>query len=153
MQSCAAPLTVETTMRVSTPGRHCSGAMFLGSMTFMDSAFICSHDAVENQTPCIHARGQRISISTQENAMAPSSPKIALITGAARGIGLATAKRFLADGWNVALLDIEGALLSGAVADLADPDHTLALPCDVSNAKAVAGALAEIERRFGRLDA
>src|SRR6267142_6520718 len=84
----------------------------------------------------------------------PASPqKIALVTGAARGIGLATAKRFLAEGWQVALLDIEGELLRGAVAGLADPDHTLALHCDVSDAKAVAGAIAEIERRFGRIDA
>ena len=85
--------------------------------------------------------------------MTASPPKVALVTGAARGIGLATAKRFLADGWNVALLDIEGALLNDAVADLANPGNTLALHCDVSDSKAVAGAIAEIERRFGRLDA
>src|SRR5882757_5023113 len=85
--------------------------------------------------------------------MAPSPQKVALVTGAARGIGLATAKRFLADGWRVALLDIEGELLNGAVAGLANPDHALALHCDVSDCKAVAGAIAEIERRFGRLDA
>ena len=85
--------------------------------------------------------------------MAPSPQKVALVTGAARGIGFATAKRFLADGWRVALLDIEGELLDRAVADLADSENTLALDCDVSLAKAVAGAIAEIERRFGRLDA
>src|SRR6185437_4436833 len=85
--------------------------------------------------------------------MTASAPKVALVTGAARGIGLATAKRFLADGWRVALLDIEGELLDRAVADLANPENTLALHCDVSNSKAVAGAIAAIERRFGRLDA
>src|SRR5436190_1321722 len=81
------------------------------------------------------------------------SQKVALVTGAARGIGLATAKRFLAEGWRVALLDIEGELLHGAVAGLADPDHTLALRCDVSDADAVADAMAAVSRRFGRLDA
>jgi NAD(P)-dependent dehydrogenase (short-subunit alcohol dehydrogenase family) len=85
--------------------------------------------------------------------MALADQKVALVTGAARGIGLATAKRFLAEGWLVALLDIERELLDSAVAALADPDHTLALTCDVSDAKAVAGAMAAIERRFGRLDA
>jgi NAD(P)-dependent dehydrogenase (short-subunit alcohol dehydrogenase family) len=85
--------------------------------------------------------------------MTPSPKKVALVTGAARGIGLAVAKRFLAEGWRVALLDIEGELLHGAVAALADPDHTLSLRCDVSDAAAVAAAIAEIERRFGRLDA
>jgi NAD(P)-dependent dehydrogenase (short-subunit alcohol dehydrogenase family) len=85
--------------------------------------------------------------------MTPSPKKTALVTGAARGIGLAVARRFLSEGWHVALLDIEGELLRAAVAAIAEPDNTLALHADVSDAAAVAGAIAETERRFGRLDA
>jgi 3alpha(or 20beta)-hydroxysteroid dehydrogenase len=79
--------------------------------------------------------------------------KVALVTGAARGIGLGVAKKFLSQGWRVALLDIEGELLRAAHAALDAADDTLALQCDVADAPAVAGAVAEIERRFGRLDA
>ena len=85
--------------------------------------------------------------------MTSPSSKVALVTGAARGIGLATARRFLAEGWRVALLDIEGELLKGAVAAIADPDNTLALHCDVSDAAGVAAAIDAIGNRFGRLDA
>ena len=87
------------------------------------------------------------------SSLQSSLQKVALVTGAARGIGLATAKRFLAEGWRVALLDIERELLQGVVADLANPDNTVALPCDVSDAGGVAAAVAEVARRFGRLDA
>src|SRR3984893_15092075 len=86
-------------------------------------------------------------------AATPSPQKVALVTGAARGIGLAVAKRFLAEGWRVALLDIEGELLWKSVEALAAPGNTQALHYDVSDARAVASAIAEIERRFGRLDA
>lgn len=78
--------------------------------------------------------------------------KVALVTGAARGIGLAIAKRFLAEGWRVALLDIEAELLRSAVEGL-HPENTLGLHCDVSDAGAVASALSETEEHFGRLDA
>ena len=85
--------------------------------------------------------------------MTPALQKVALVTGAARGIGLATAKKFLAEGWRVALLDIQGELLRGEVAALEQPDHTLALDYDVSDAEAVAAAVSMLEQRFGRLDA
>ncbi|MGN1289419.1 NAD(P)-dependent dehydrogenase (short-subunit alcohol dehydrogenase family) [Bradyrhizobium macuxiense] len=85
--------------------------------------------------------------------MNASAHKVALVTGAARGIGLAAAKRFLADGWRVALLDIEGELLRAAVAALKQPDDTLALTCDVSDADGVTKAITAITGRFGRLDA
>jgi NAD(P)-dependent dehydrogenase (short-subunit alcohol dehydrogenase family) len=85
--------------------------------------------------------------------MPDSAAKVALVTGAARGIGLATAKRFLADGWRAALLDIDGGTLTAEVASLANPDSTLALVCDVSDARQVAAGMASIAQRFGRLDA
>src|SRR5262249_13679912 len=85
--------------------------------------------------------------------MTASPSKVALVTGAARGIGLATARRFLAEGFRVALLDIEDELLTGAAASLADSDHTLALHCDVADARGVAAAIETIATRFGRLDA
>ena len=85
--------------------------------------------------------------------MPPSPQKVALVTGAARGIGLAAAKRFLAEGWRVALLDIEGELLRDAVTAIASPENTLALVCDVADAAGVTAAIEEVSRRFGRLDA
>ena len=58
--------------------------------------------------------------------------KTALVTGAARGIGLAVAKRFLAEGWHVALLDINAEQLRETMAALAEPAKTIDIICDVS---------------------
>lgn len=85
--------------------------------------------------------------------MAQDIPKVALVTGAARGIGLATAKRFLADNWRVAMLDIDAVTLAQAMAELDAPHVTLSLTCDVADPAAVRAAFDAAAERFGRLDA
>jgi NAD(P)-dependent dehydrogenase (short-subunit alcohol dehydrogenase family) len=82
-----------------------------------------------------------------------ASRKVALVTGAARGIGHAVAKRFLGEGWHVALLDIEHELLTQSVAALNAPDTTMEIHADVSDAAQVTRAFAELHARFGRCDA
>ena len=79
------------------------------------------------------------------------SARVALVTGGGRGIGLATARRFLEEGWQVALLDVDPEVLAGGVASL--PSPVLELVCDVSDPAAVAEALRRTAERFGRLDA
>jgi NAD(P)-dependent dehydrogenase (short-subunit alcohol dehydrogenase family) len=78
--------------------------------------------------------------------------KVALVTGAARGIGLATAKRFLADNWRVALLDIDGETLNSSYAALPS-NNVIAICCDVADTTGVASAIAQVGDKFGRLDA
>src|SRR5260370_746191 len=71
----------------------------------------------------------------------------------ARAMGLGVTKRFVAEVWRVALLDIESELLRGAVAALQRPDATLALCCDVSDQVAVTAAIEAVDHSFGGLDA
>ena len=81
-----------------------------------------------------------------------SSP-VAVVTGGARGIGLAVARWFLAHGHQVALIDIDAATLAATDAALADPDHVLAVHGDVSKPEQVQAAMAAVVARFGRIDA
>ncbi len=81
------------------------------------------------------------------------SQKAVLVTGAARGIGLATAKRFLKDGWCVGLLDIDSATLAGTIENLNAGDRALRIDADVAEADQVRDAIAAVDNHFGRLDA
>ncbi|TAE22251.1 MAG: SDR family oxidoreductase [Cytophagales bacterium] len=76
--------------------------------------------------------------------------KIATVTGAARGIGLATTKLFLANGWQVVLIDRDEAELQAASAQL---PGTLAVCCDVSVPEQVDAMVATVLAHFGRIDA
>ncbi len=85
--------------------------------------------------------------------MSDAASRVAVVTGAARGIGLATAKRFLADGWKVALVDIEGDQLAVAVAALTPATDVMGQVCDVSQPDQVSAVFSAIARHFGRVDA
>ncbi len=78
---------------------------------------------------------------------------VAVVTGGARGIGLAIGQWFLAHGHDVALLDIDIAPLAATETALAMPGRVLALPCDVSDPAAVDAAAAAVMARWGRVDA
>lgn len=78
--------------------------------------------------------------------------KTAIVTGAARGIGLATARLFLEEGRRVALVDNDAEELAAAHSEL-DDARAVAMPCDIADPDAV-GALAQrAEAEFGRVDA
>jgi meso-butanediol dehydrogenase / (S,S)-butanediol dehydrogenase / diacetyl reductase len=89
----------------------------------------------------------------------PANPPVAVVTGAARGIGLAIAEWFLRQKYKVALIDIDKATLGGAViqigrmAQIARPSDALAIHCDVSDPAQVKAAAAQVMSRFGRVDA
>ncbi len=83
----------------------------------------------------------------------PLSKPVAVVTGGARGIGLAIAQRFLSQGHRVALLDIDGETLSRTAVMLNDADHVLAIHCDVSKPEQVKAAVADVVATFGRIDA
>lgn len=78
---------------------------------------------------------------------------VALITGAARGIGLAIAKSFLASGHRVALLDIDAPELERALARINQPSLTLGVVCDVALPAQVDASVASIVAQWGRIDA
>jgi glucose 1-dehydrogenase len=80
------------------------------------------------------------------------SGKVAVITGAARGIGRACAERFLNDGVRVVISDIDGDGLARTTAELARPGELRAIPADVTKRADIDRLVAAAATDFGRLD-
>jgi meso-butanediol dehydrogenase/(S,S)-butanediol dehydrogenase/diacetyl reductase len=79
--------------------------------------------------------------------------KVALITGGAGAIGLATAGRFAEEGARVVIADREGDRLDRAATDLRDSGlDVIAMPVDVTSEASVQELLARIAADQGRLD-
>ncbi len=80
--------------------------------------------------------------------MAALTDRIVLITGGARGIGAASARRLAGDGARVVLADLDG----NAAGKLAGELGGMAVQADVTRAADVEGMVDEVYARFGRLD-
>ena len=77
--------------------------------------------------------------------------KTILITGATKNTGLAIARRFAADGWNVAITSRDAAAAEAAAKGI--EGEVLGLGMDPANVADIRGAFAAVKERFGRLDA
>ena len=81
------------------------------------------------------------------------SDKVAFVTGAASGIGRATAVAFATEGARVAILDLtEDALAETADAVRNAGTQVLVIACDVSKPEQVEAAIGQVVETFGRLD-
>ncbi len=81
------------------------------------------------------------------------SGRVALVTGAARGIGLAAAKRLAEEGAKILLSDIDRDVLETATAGLAAQGLSVAqTACDVADPKSVTAMVETAVKRWGRID-
>jgi NAD(P)-dependent dehydrogenase (short-subunit alcohol dehydrogenase family) len=78
--------------------------------------------------------------------------RVAIITGAGRGIGKATALAFLADGYRVALAGRHRDTLERTAEESGAGDRALVAPADVADADSVDALFAAVRSAFGRLD-
>ena len=79
--------------------------------------------------------------------------KVAVVTGAAQGIGACIAERFLREGADVVMLDLKEDVLVSKAAEIdQEREHTMVLPLDVADYDAVADAFRKITERYGKVD-
>ncbi|MGY1693257.1 SDR family NAD(P)-dependent oxidoreductase, partial [Geodermatophilus sp. SYSU D01105] len=131
-----------------------AGEFYLNAITVMRGA-----EAVSSYAPIDEGEKFRIEYWALEEAKLarlpapkPLATRIALVTGAASGIGRAIAHRLAAAGACVIVADLDPAKATAAAAEIGGPDIAVGVAADVSDAEAVAEAFRTAVLAFGGVD-
>ncbi|WP_022900009.1 bifunctional rhamnulose-1-phosphate aldolase/short-chain dehydrogenase [Humibacter albus] len=131
-----------------------AGEFYVNAINVMRGA-----EAISSYAPIDEAEKFRIEYWALEEAKLQRRPKpkplatrIALVTGAASGIGLATAKRLAAEGACVVIADLDEAKASAAAAELGSSDVAVGVQADVTDERQVQAAVDAAVLAFGGVD-
>jgi rhamnulose-1-phosphate aldolase/alcohol dehydrogenase len=131
-----------------------AGEFYVNAINVMRGA-----EAVSTYAPIDEAEKFRIEYWALEEAKLARMPKprplatrVALVTGAASGIGKAIAQRLAAEGACVVVADLDLRKAADAAAEMGTADVAVGVAADVSDAAAVAAAFREAALAFGGVD-
>ena len=131
-----------------------AGEFYLNAINVMRGA-----ESLSTYAPIDEAEKFRIEYWALEEAKLQRMPapkslatRIALVTGAASGIGKAIAKRLAADGAAVVIADLDLAKAQAAAAEIGNTDSAIGVAANVTDAGAIDAAVQETLLHFGGLD-
>ncbi|MFC5729443.1 MULTISPECIES: bifunctional aldolase/short-chain dehydrogenase [Nocardioides] len=131
-----------------------AGEFYVNAINVMRGA-----EGLSTYSPIDEAEKFRIEYWALEEAKLQRMPKpkplatrIALVTGAASGIGKATAKRLAAEGACVVIADLDGEKAAATAAEMGGPDVAVGVAGDVSDEAAVEAMVAAACLAFGGVD-
>jgi rhamnulose-1-phosphate aldolase len=131
-----------------------AGEFYVNAVNAMRGA-----EALSSYAPIDESEKFRIEYWALEEAKlrrrpAPAShaTRVALVTGAASGIGKAVARRLAADGACVVVADLSGEKARAAAAEIGGPDIAVGVEVDVASAEAVTAMIRAAVLAFGGLD-
>lgn len=131
-----------------------AGEFYVNAINVMRGA-----EALSTYSPIAEAEKFRIEYWELEEAKLrrrpapkPLATKVALVTGAASGIGKATAARLARDGATVVLADLDAAKAREAAAELGSADVAIGVGADVTDEDAVRAAVDAAVLAYGGLD-